>query len=89
MIGLQLKGRLGNQMFQYAAARTLLSDHNQGWLLPMTYCRSALVSVPRGAALAIFSDDPEWAKNEFVNWRPWVARGNSAVVDMLLMTVPL
>jgi hypothetical protein len=69
----------------YAQIRDGLSDHSQGWLLPMKYYRSALDRIPRDAALAIFSDDPEWAENEFVNWRPWVSRGNSAVVDMLLM----
>jgi len=32
MIGVQLKGRLGNQMFQYAAARTLADGWWAGWL---------------------------------------------------------
>src|SRR5947208_1728535 len=33
MIGLQLKGRLGNQMFQYAAARTLAERLRQPLVL--------------------------------------------------------
>jgi hypothetical protein len=69
----------------YAQIRDGVSDHNQGWLLPMTYYHNALDRIPRNTTLAIFSDDPEWAENAFASRRPWISRGNSALVDMLLM----
>ena len=69
----------------YALIRDGLSDHREGWSLPMKYYHNALDRVPRDAALAIFSDDPEWAQREFANRRPWVSWGNSAVVDMFLI----
>lgn len=69
----------------YANIRDGLGDGEQGWLLPMDYYRRALAGVPREARLALFSDDPDWAAAQFADWRPWVARGNAAGVDMLLM----
>jgi hypothetical protein len=69
----------------YALYRDTLSDGEQGWLLPMRYYRHALSRIPHDVKLAIFSDDPDWAAHEFVDRRPWVSRGNSPVIDMLLM----
>jgi Glycosyl transferase family 11 len=69
----------------YGQIRDSLSHNDQGWMLPMSYYRIALDRVPRGAALAVFSDDPNWAEREFADRRPWVSRDNSAVVDMFLM----
>src|SRR5262249_523509 len=69
----------------YAQVRDGLGGHSQGWLLPMKHYRNVLDRFLGDAALAIFSDDPDWAENEFGNRHPWVSRGNSAVVDMLLM----
>lgn len=45
----------------------------------------ALVQLPIGLTVAIFSDDPDWAEREFRKWQPWVSRGESAVVDLFLM----
>lgn len=69
----------------YASIRGELSDANQGWLLPAQYYREALEHVPAGAGMAVFSDDPDWAERELADRNPWVARGNDAVVDMLLL----
>jgi hypothetical protein len=69
----------------YADIRDSLSHGDEGWLLPLTYYRRALQLIPREAKLAVFSDDPEWAARTFAKWDPWVSRGNSAVVDMMLM----
>lgn len=69
----------------YAEVRDALSEGNEGWLLPMSYYRRALSQLPSGLGLAVFSDDPDWAEREFWDWQPWIAHGQSAVVDMFLM----
>jgi hypothetical protein len=70
----------------YGNVRDILSNGEQGWLLPISYYRQALEQIPGDAELAVFSDDPDWAAREFADRRPWVSRGNSAAVDMLLMS---
>ena len=40
-----------------------------------------------GVGLAIFSDDPDWAAEQFKPRRPWVSRGHSAAVDMMAMSL--
>lgn len=69
----------------YLGMRNALADPDMGWALPARYYRRALEHAPSGARLAVFTDDPDWAAREFADRRPWISRGNSAVVDMFLM----
>jgi len=69
----------------YALIRDGLSDAQHGWVLPLQYYRDALKRLPADAALAIFSDDPDWAAQAFADRHPWVSRNNSAAVDMMLI----
>lgn len=70
----------------YARIRDGLGQADQGWLLAMSYYHNALDHIPRDAPLALFSDEPDWAANEFSYRHPWISRGNSAAVDMYLMS---
>ena len=63
----------------------LNSHGGVGWTLPLGYYRDALAHLPEGTRVALFSDDPDWAAEQFKNWQPWVSRGNTPVVDMLAM----
>src|SRR5262249_20241756 len=69
----------------YAGIRDPLGTERDGWLLPMGYYRRALSELPNGLGLAIFSDEPEWASDQFRDRNPWVSYGTDPVVDMFLM----
>jgi hypothetical protein len=69
----------------YLDHRSGIGGTDIGWTLPPGYYDEALSRLPEGCGLAVFSDDHGWAAEQFKRWRPWVSRGNSAVIDMLAM----
>jgi hypothetical protein len=69
----------------YLEHRAGIGSRASGWALPLSYYRDALDRLPEGDGLAVFSDDPGWAAEQFKPWRPWVSCGHSAVVDMMAM----
>jgi hypothetical protein len=69
----------------YAYSSGVISGSGTGWLLPLSYYRDALNRIPTDAGLAVFSDDPDWAAEQFKDRKVWVSRGNSSAVDMMLM----
>jgi glycosyl transferase family 11 len=69
----------------YLDHRTGIGSADKGWALPLSYYHDALARLPEGDRLAIFSDDPGWASEQFKAWGPWVSRGHSAAVDMMAM----
>jgi hypothetical protein len=69
----------------YLQHRTGIGNVDVGWALPLSYYHEALARLPEGEGLAVFSDDPDWAAEQFKAWHPWVSRGQSAAVDMMAM----
>jgi hypothetical protein len=71
----------------YLEHRSGVGAADGGWALPLSYYHDALARLPEGDGLAIFSDDPGWAAEQFGRWRPWVSRAHSAAVDMMAMAL--
>lgn len=71
----------------YLKVRTPMSDPELGWALPTNYYRNAIDALPPNLNYAVFSDDPAYAERKFKALNPWIARGNSALRDLCLMSV--
>lgn len=69
----------------YLGHKHSIGGAESGWALPLSYYNDALERLPASTGLALFSDDPAWAAEQFKALRPWVARGNSAAADMHAM----
>ena len=62
-----------------------LSKPGEGWALPHSYYNNAVARLPSGLGVAVFSDDPEYARQVFAPMKPWVSVGNPGFRDLHLM----
>lgn len=62
-----------------------LSTPGQGWALPQCYFDNALAQLPSGLGFAVFSDDPDYARQVFAPLKPWVSARNPGFRDLHLM----
>ncbi len=69
----------------YLTQRDTAADPRLGWALPQSYYDAALARIPKGTRLAVFSDDPDYALKTFGHLDPWISRGETGLVDMMLM----
>ena len=63
-----------------------LSTPGEGWALPHSYYNNAVSQLPSGLGVAVFSDEPEYARQVFAPMKPWVSVGNPGFRDLHLMS---
>ena len=71
----------------YLDMRHGLSDVATGWTLPGTYYREALDKFPDDQPVLVFSDDPEWARQNFTGSRFFVQPMRAAETDLFLLSM--
>jgi hypothetical protein len=69
----------------YLTQRDAAAHPTLGWALPQSYYDAALAHIPAGTRIAVFSDDPDHALKTFGHLDPWISRGQSGLIDMMLM----
>lgn len=71
----------------YLAMRHGLSESDTGWTLPKSYYSAALRNFPDDQAVLVFSDDPDWAKQNFTEPRFLVQPMRAAEDDLFLLSM--
>lgn len=71
----------------YLDMRHGLSEIDSGWALPQSYYAAALEAFPEDQKVLVFSDDPEWAEQNFSGSRFYVQPKRAAEVDLFLLSM--
>jgi hypothetical protein len=87
MIITRLKGGLGNQMFQYAAARTLAHLHKTELKIDLSYLNATGNYTPRKFELNVFDFSFEFATE--MDLKPFQNKMNSKILRTLCRKLPI
>ena len=86
--GLDYKSKPGKTLLHIRRGDFLINSANHH-NLDLVYYDKALAEFPTNVPVIIFSDDPEWCNGQeiFADDRFLVSEGNSAYIDMCLMSL--